>query len=100
MLTKPNKTILRGRVEAIHPEKDGWGADIELLVAENESVSEEEDFLRPAPGSIIRVFSAEPEKLKVGDQIRAQATLLAGPTGGRAVLESVTPIKKSASPKS
>lgn len=99
MQVKPNQTILQGRVCAIRPEADGWGADVELLVVENESPSEEEDYLRPAPGAVIKAFSAEPDKLKVGDLIRARASLLAGPFGGRTVLESVAPIQESAAPK-
>lgn len=98
MQTKPNQTVLKGRVCAIRPEADGWGADVELLVMQNESPSEDEDFLRPAPGSVINVFSAEPEKLKVGELVRVHASLLAGPFGGRTVLESVAPIQEAASP--
>ena len=43
-----------------------------------------------------RVFilqKSELEKLKVGDVIQAQATLLAGPFGGRAVIEKVKKLK-------
>jgi hypothetical protein len=89
MLVKPNKTVLEGRVEAIRPEPDGWGAEVELRVERNESASEAEDFLRPAPGSVMKLFAAEPAELRVGDHVRAEARLLAGPRGGRAVIESV-----------
>lgn len=92
MQIMPNRTVLKGRVQAIRPAADGWGAEIELFVEQNESPSEEEDFLRPASGSVLNVFFAEPENLKVGDHIRAQACLLAGPFGGRPVLQSVTAI--------
>ncbi len=97
MLIKPNQTHLKGVVRAIHPEADGWGANVELEVMQNESPSEDEDFLQPDPGSIIQVFAAEPSKLKVGDLIRARARLLAGPFGGRSVLESVAPVEEAAS---
>jgi hypothetical protein len=100
MLIKPNRTILKGRVRAIHPEPDGWGASVELLVVQNESSSEDEDFLRPAPGSVITAFSAEPNKLKVGELVRVQASLLAGPFGGRTVLESVAPLQEPTSSQS
>jgi hypothetical protein len=97
MLIKPNKTILKGRVRAIRPEPDGWGAEIELLVEQNESPSEEEDYLRPAPGAVLNVFTAEPDKLQVGDLIRAELALQAGPFGGRTVLEAVASLPASAS---
>jgi hypothetical protein len=100
MQIMPNETVLQGRVRAIRPEADGWGANIELLIVQNESPSEERDFLRPTPGSVINAFAAEPYNLHVGDLVRAHATLLAGPFGGRTVLESVTPIQESASPQS
>ena len=99
MQVMPNQTVLQGRVRAIHPEADGWGANIELLVVQNESPTEEEDFLRPAPGSVINVFSAEPDNVHVGDLVRAHATLLAGPFGGRTVLESVAPIEDATPPR-
>jgi hypothetical protein len=95
MLIKPNHTIVEGRVRAIRPEADGWGADVDLLVTRNESPSHDADFIRPAPGSLLTAFSAEAEKLKVGDVIRARASLLAGPFGGRTVLESVAPLTDS-----
>lgn len=97
MQVKPNHTIMQGRVRAIRPEADGWGAHVDLLVMRNESPSQDEDFLRPAPGSVLTAFSAEPKNLKEGDLVRVRASLLAGPFGSRAVLESVTPISESPS---
>ena len=87
MQVRPNKTIVRGKVQAIRPEPDGWGAEFDLHVESNESLSHDDDFLRPVAGSILKVFSAEPEKIRVGETIVAEASLNAGPTGGRAVLE-------------
>jgi hypothetical protein len=91
MLVKPNKTVVRGTVRAIRREPDGWGAEVDLEVDRNESPSSDLDFLRPAAGSVLKVFAAEPEKLHVGDRVRIQASLAAGPFGGRAVIESVEP---------
>ena len=99
MLIKPNKTILKGRVQAIHPEPDGWGADVEFLVEQNESTSLEEDFLRTAPGAVVNFFAAEPEKLQVGELIRAEAALHAGPFGSRTVLEAVAHLQKPSAKK-
>lgn len=97
MQVKPNHSILQGRVRAIRPETDGWGADVDLLIMRNESPSQDEDFLRPAPGSVLTAFSAEPKNLKEGDTVRVHASLLAGPFGSRTVLESVAPVSDSAS---
>ena len=97
MLIKPNRTVLKGRVRAIRPESDGWGARVEFEVLQNESPSEDEDFLRPTPGSVIDAFSAEPDKLRVGELVRVDASLLAGPFGGRTVLEAVAPIEEPTS---
>ncbi|HEX8998958.1 MAG TPA: hypothetical protein VGB07_03595 [Blastocatellia bacterium] len=97
MLIKPNRTIFTGHVRAIRPEADGWGANVELLVEQNESASREEDFLRPEPGTVLIVFAAEPDKLQVGEHIRAEVTLHAGPFGNRTVLETVAHLPKSTS---
>ncbi len=91
MLVKPNQTLLVGKVQAIRPEPDGWGAEVDLEVVQNDSPSQDQDFLRPTPGSVLTAFFAEPRRLHVGDLVRAQAALLAGPFGGRAVLQTVEP---------
>ncbi len=89
MLVKPNKTVLLGRVRAIHPEPDGFGAGIELEVSENKSLMADEDFLKTKPGDVVHLYFTEPDKLRVGDTIQADASLSAGPFGGRAVIESM-----------
>jgi hypothetical protein len=89
MLVKPNRTLLRGRVRAIRPEPDGVGAEVEIEVLANESPSPDEDFLRPEPGSLFCAFLADPELLRVDAEVRVGACLVAGPGGGRAVIESV-----------
>lgn len=92
MQIKPNKTLLKGRVRAIRPEADGWGADVDLVVLENKSLSKKNDFIRPELGSILTAFTSEPEKLAVGDEVKVQATLRADAFGERTVLESVSPL--------
>jgi hypothetical protein len=86
---KPNQTIVRGQVRAIRPEPDGRGAEIDLEVLDNETTSPENDFLRPAHGAVLTAYLAEAARFKVGDQVRARATLMGGPNGERAVLRSV-----------
>ncbi len=92
MQIKPNQTILEGKVTSIRPHHEGWGADVDLEVLRNVSPSAEEDFLNPRPGQTITTFTAEPGKLVVGNLVRAQATLLGGPHGERAVLQEVEPL--------
>ena len=89
MRVKPNRTVVRGRVSSIRKESDGWGAQVELQVLQNESPSPEEDFLRPEEGSTMTAFLPDPAELKVGDVVRAAASLNAGPFGGRSVIQSV-----------
>ncbi len=94
MLAIPNKTILRGKVSVIRPEPDGQGAEIELEVAENKSLEVEKDFLKTKSGRNNKSLFYGTGKLKVGDVIQAQATLLAGPFGGaRPLLEKVKKLK-------
>jgi hypothetical protein len=94
MQARPNKTVFSGMVREICPEPDGWGAMVNLEVMKNESPCPDDDFLRPAEGSTLKAFTPEPERLKVGDVIRAQAQFNAGPTGGRAVLQDVKKFKE------
>src|SRR5512134_4110115 len=99
MLAKPNKTVVLGRVRAVVPEADGPGANVELEVLENRSPSHDDDFLRPAPGSVLTVYASEPPALQVGATVRVETRLLAGPGGGRAVLQSFGPASSAASSK-
>jgi hypothetical protein len=95
VIVQPNKTVVSGRVRAIRPEPDGRGAEVELEVLANESPSAERDFLRPAPGSVLTAFAAEPPSgLRERDLVRVEASLLAGPGGGRAVIESIEPRRR------
>jgi hypothetical protein len=85
VFVQPNKTILSGRVRSIRPDPGGRGTEVELEVLANESPSAERDFLRPAPGSVLTAGVRE------RDLVRVEACLLAGPGGGRAVIESIEP---------
>ena len=95
MQVRPNKTVVKGEVLSILPEPGGWGAEVQLRVVRNESPSPDDDFLRPEEGSILKVFTSDlAHEIRVGETVRAVARLNAGPTGGRAVLQGVEPIKK------
>ena len=89
MLVKPNRTVLLGKVMAIRPEPDGFGAGIELAISENRSAEGNLDFIKTKPGEVVELFFTEPNKLKIGDTIQANASLSAGPFGGRAVIEEM-----------
>jgi hypothetical protein len=80
---------VRGRVRAIRPEPDGYGAELEIEVLANESPSRARDFLRPAPGSRLKAFLADPGQVRLDEEVRVAAVLMAGPRGERAVIESV-----------
>lgn len=99
MLVKPNTTTVQGKVRNVNPAKDGWGTEIEIEVLENESPSMEKDFLRPSPGSIIKVFYSEKVNLHEGDIVKAKASLNAGPFGSRTVAESIDRVKARSSKK-
>jgi hypothetical protein len=95
MQIRPNRTVVKGEVVSIIPEPSGWGADVHLRVLKNESPKHDEDFLRPEEGSILELFmSDQTHDMRVGEIVRAVARLNAGPTGSRAVLQRVEPIKE------
>lgn len=92
MLVKPNKTVVEGLIKSVE-QSTGLGRDIELEVSKNLSIKEE-DFLRPLPGTILKVYCADPEQnLKVGEIVKAHTTLQAGPFGEKTILQSVSPIR-------
>lgn len=92
MLVMPNQTVLDAVVEAIRPEADGWGAQIDLQVERNLSAGSDADFLRLAPGARLTAFFAEPDLLRVGDAVHLAARLVADEHGGRAVIERLEPV--------
>ncbi len=95
MQVRPNKTVVRGEVHSIRTEPGGWGTEVALRVLSNESPNPDDDFLRPDEGSILNLFSSAPTPgMQVGDEVRAEARLNAGPTGGRAVLQKFEPVRK------
>ena len=95
MQVRPNKTVVKGEVLSILPEPGGWGAEVELRVERNESPRQDDDFLRPKEGSILKLFASDlTDDMRVGAIVRAVARLNAGPTGGRAVLQRIEPLER------
>ena len=87
MRIKPNRSVIEGRVEAISPAPDGYGANVIFAVEKTEPAKGFEDFLKAAPGNIITVFAAEPEAVEEGKSYTFTTTVLGGPRGERIVLE-------------
>lgn len=96
MLAKPNKTVIEGTVRAIVPASEGQGHEIEIKVDRNLSHGRSDDFIQPAEGQSLILFAAQPPTVTIGDRVRAQARLLAGPFGERKVLEELDPLSDRA----
>jgi hypothetical protein len=89
MLAKPNKTVIEGTVRAIVPASEGQGREIEIEVCRNLSRGRSDDFIQPVEGQSLILFAAQPPEVAIGDRVRVQARLLAGPFGERTVLEQL-----------
>jgi hypothetical protein len=96
MLAKPNKTVIEGTVRAITPVSDGQGQEIEIEVCRNLSRGRSDDFIQPAEGQSLKLFASQSPKVTIGDRVRVQARLLAGPFGERTVLEQLDPLSDEA----
>jgi hypothetical protein len=96
MLAQPNKTVVEGTVRAITPASEGQGHEIEIEVDRNLSHGRSDDFIQPAEGQSLILFSARTPGVTIGDRVRVQARLLAGPFGERTVLEQLDPLSDQA----
>jgi hypothetical protein len=96
MLAKPNKTVIEGTIRAIVPAKEGQGHEIEIEVHRNLSRGRSDDFIQPVEGQSLVLFAAQTPDVAIGDRVRVQARLLAGPFGDRRVLEQLEPLSDQA----
>ena len=96
MLAKPNKTVIEGAVRAIVPATEGEGHEIEIEVYRNLSRGRRDDFIQPVQGQSLHLFAAQTPDVAIGDRVRVQARLLAGPFGERTVLEQLDPLSHQA----
>jgi hypothetical protein len=96
MLAEPNKTVVEGTVRAITPASEGQGHEIEIEVCRNLSRGRSDDFIQPAEGESLILFAAQTPEATVGDRVRVQARLLAGPFGERTVLEQLDSLSDQA----
>jgi hypothetical protein len=94
MRVKPNRTRVEAQVENIRPNEGGLVVDIELKVIRNDS-EPASDFLRPAEGAFLTAFASERPAVKVGDVVKVDAMLLAGPRGQRMVVQALEPVTAS-----
>ena len=91
---KPNKTILHGKVSRVDRAADGWGANVEFSVEKSAAAEGFSDFLQAKPGSVVTVFTAEPDAIEVGKDYTLTTSVRGGPRGERVVIESVDARKK------
>ena len=92
-MLKPNQTDIEGKVRAITPGAGGVGHEVEVEVVRNLSDGREDDYLQPAKGELLQLFTPQlPLTTVVGDLVNARARLLGGPTGERAILERIEPL--------
>ena len=96
MLAKPNKTVIEGTIRAIVPASEGQGHEIEIEVDRNLSRGRSDDFTKPSEGQSLHLFAAQTPDVTIGDRVRVQARLLAGPFGERTVLEQLDPLSDQA----
>lgn len=80
---------MRAILRSFSPAPDGRGGELELEVLRNESPAPAEDFLQPEPGRPLRAYAPDPPSLPPGCEVTVQLTLLAGPGGGRAVVQEI-----------
>jgi len=88
---RPNKTFLQGQVRRVHHAPDGWGADVEFEVEKSAPAEGYEDFLHATPGSVLTIFTAEPNTIETGKSYTLTTSVLGGPQGERVVIQGVAP---------
>ena len=93
MKARPNSTVVRGRLQKFEPAADGYGGDIEIEVVANKSPDPSADFLKQEGGALLRAFYAPPPQLDIslliGRLVTVELTFLGGPSGGRAVVQTL-----------
>jgi hypothetical protein len=96
MLAKPNKTVIEGTVRAVEPASEGQGHEIEIEVHRNLSRGKTDDFIQPTQGQCLHLFATQAPDVAIGDRVRVQARLLAGPFGERTILEQLDTLSDQA----
>ena len=94
MVVQPNQSQFVGNIKTVQPCDDGWGSDVKVEILRNELEGSHSDFITPKVGQVLDVFLPPRSKtstLVVGNTMRMNARLLAGPTGERIVLVAAEP---------
>jgi len=94
MRIKPNKSVLKGKVIHVARAADGWGADVQFAVEKSTAAEGYEDFLQAQPGSVVRLFAAEPDAIEAGKSYTLTISVSGGPQGERVVIEKARPDKE------
>jgi hypothetical protein len=94
MKTAPNRTVVTGLLRQCEAAADGIGGELEIDVSLNESPDAGADFIKPKIGHAMRAFCGSADDLAkartlVGQQVQLQLTFLGGPSGGRAIVQSL-----------
>jgi hypothetical protein len=93
MKTAPNKTVVTGLLQGYEPAADGYGSNVQIEVVSNESPVASTDFIKPEAGGTLRAFCPEPSERALsslkGQVVKVELTFLGGPSGGRAVVQSI-----------
>ena len=93
MQVRPNRTTVEGLAEGVAVAADGVGAEVVIRVDRNLSVAAD-DFIRPAVGGRLTVFTGDPKLCVAGTGYRFRLRLNAGPSGQRVVVEAADPLPK------
>jgi hypothetical protein len=88
MLIKPNETTLKGRVTRVEMAADGFGGDVSIEVTEVPAGDDSPDFVGTSPGATLRLFAAEPHKVKQGELYSVTASMVGDARGQRLVMRS------------
>jgi len=94
MKAAANATTVTGVLRGCRPAADGFGGELEIEVAANESADPRADFIRPEPGQPLRAFygalgERDHTQALIGRRVRVQLSWLGGPDGGRAVVREL-----------
>ncbi len=102
MVVQPNQSQFVGSIKKVQPCDDGWGSEIKIEILQNELDGSQSDFISPKVGQVLEMFlppRSKAAKFVVGDTMRMNARLLAGPTGERIVLVAAEPYHEASEKK-
>lgn len=90
MQARPNKTVLRAILRSFVPAADGLGGNVELHVLHNDTLSPEDDFIRPDAGASLQAYTSSAPSIVPGSEVTVELKFLGGPSGGRAIVQAIS----------